>query len=120
MATARFTGQTYGQATEQEQSQQAVPPGVSPVAQQAQQMAAQSAPVQRPRPGAQPFNRPTERPNEPITAGSPFGPGTNVRSFRPRKFIPVDDVEENINTLLRMFPNDGLRFLAEKLRERRR
>lgn len=116
-STARFTGQTYGQAAQQAQSQQAVRPGVTPVTQDAQQMAAQQA--ARPAPGAQSLTAPTERPDEPITAGSPFGPGPNRVSSQPRRLIPVDDVQENLEILYQMYPNEGVRLLLERLRERR-
>lgn len=116
----RFTGQTYGQATQQAQAQQAVPPGTSPATLQGQQMAAQEQAAPRPRPGEQPFLRPTERPDEPVTAGAAIGPGPNRVSFRPRRLIPVDDVEENLAVLYEMYPNDGVRLLLERIRERKR
>ena len=114
----RFTGQTYGQATQQEQAQQAVPPGTSPATVQGQQAAAQQ--TQRPTPGQQPFTRPTQRPDEPVTAGSPFGPGPNRVSFQPRRLMPVDDVEENLAVLYQMYPNDGIKLLLDRIRENKR
>jgi hypothetical protein len=117
--TARFTGQTYGQATQQARSQQAVRPGTQPETLQAQAMAAgQASP--RPRPGAQSLLRPTERPDEPITAGAPFGPGPNQLSGMRRRLMPVDDVEENLRVLYEMYPNEGVRLLLTRIRENKR
>lgn len=109
-STARFTGQTYGQAAQQAQSQQAVRPGRPPTEPQP------STAVQaRPRPGAQAFGRPSERPNEPITAGSNFGPGPNMAQagIRPR-MIPVNPVIEQLKILNMMFPNDELGMLIRR------
>jgi hypothetical protein len=109
-STARFTGQTYGEATAQEASQQAVRPGTSPATLQGQAAAAQA-----PRPGAKTFNRPTERPNEPLTAGADFGagPGSLEAGVTPR-IIPQDDTVMRLRELYRMYPNDGLRMLVER------
>jgi hypothetical protein len=115
----RFTGQTYGQATEQAQSQQAVPPGTSPATVQGQQMAAEQQ-MSRPVPGERSLTRGTDRPDEPVTAGSPVGPGPNRVSFQPRRLMPVDDVEENLAVLYQMYPNDGIKLLLDRIRENKR
>jgi hypothetical protein len=117
---ARFTGQTYGEATQQTQAQRAVPTGTTPVSAQAQQMAAQGPASQaRAVPGAQPLNRPTERPNEPLTAGAPFGPGPGpLDSKIMPKMIPDSDVLDRLVALHNMFPNDQLRLLIQRMMER--
>jgi hypothetical protein len=60
------TGQTYGRRKEQVESQQAIPipkrPSVMPG-------------------GAGAFGRRTERPREPLTAGSPTGPGPGLEGL---------------------------------------
>jgi hypothetical protein len=69
LAAKAATGQTYGEAGKQLASQRAVPMGGAP---------SDNVPAPQPMipPGAMgPLDRPTERPNEPVTAGSPFGPG---------------------------------------------
>ena len=105
----RFTGQTYGEGVAQERAQQMVPPGAPPTAVQGQQMA-------RPRPGDRPLARPTERPNEPMTAGAPVGPGPNRLSVTRRRLVPRDDVQENLEILYELYPNDGLALLLQKIR----
>ncbi len=110
MAEAEFTGQTYGQATQQAQAQRAVPTGSPPTEVQAQKM---SAPVTG-------LTAPTERPDEPISAGSPFGPGPNRVSNQPRKLSSVDEVEDQLAVLYELYPNEGLGLLLSRLRERRR
>ncbi len=109
-STARFTGQTYGEASAQEASQQAVRPGTSPATLQGQQAAAQA-----PRPGASPLGRSSERPTEPLTAGADFGagPGSLEAGVTPR-IIPQDDTMLRLRELYRMYPNDGLRMLVER------
>lgn len=111
MAEAKFTGQTYGQATQQAQSQQAVPTGAPPSAVQAGQMA------QRSRPGAKPLGRPTERPEEPITAGAPFGagPGPAQAGVRPR-FIRTNRTIEQLEALYQAYPRPGILALLQKAR----
>jgi hypothetical protein len=112
--TARFTGQTYGQAGQQQAAQQAVRPGASPTSVQAQQMAAR-----RVAPGQRSLNRPTERPNEPITAGAPFGPGPGPEAISmPTRIIPRDKVLEQLVALHNAFPNDRLRRLIQNVVER--
>ena len=115
-STARFTGQTYGEASAQEASQQAVRPGTSPATLQGQQAAAQA-----PQPGAKAFNRPTERPNEPLTAGANFGPGPSAMDQRVRgRMIPFDDTVETLVALHNMFPNDGLKSIIVQMIEQGR
>ena len=110
MAEAEFTGQTYGQATQQAQAQQAVPTGAPPTEVQARKM---SAPVTG-------LTALTERPDEPISAGSPFGPGPNRVSAQPRKLSSVDEVEDQLAVLYELYPNEGLGLLLSRLRENRR
>lgn len=119
--TARFTGQTYGQATQQARSQRAVRPGTQPETVQAQQMAAQGqAPQPRPVPGAQPLLRPSERPDEPVTAGANFGPGPNyVQSSIVPRFIQTSDVEEQLLALYKVYPNEGLLRLLQRMQDRK-
>lgn len=88
------TDQTYGKAQQQLQAQRTVPmapPPALPVSQVP--LGGPSAPPQAPRrpppspptmpPGPAPgelgaLERPTERPGEPVTSGSPIGPGPNI------------------------------------------
>ena len=107
-----FTGQTYGQAAQQAAAQAAVAPGSAPTQVQAQQAASQ----QGPRPGEKPLFRPTERPGEPITAGAPFGAGTNDAGPLPIQagIIPDDPVLDQLKVLYQMFPNDGLQVLLSR------
>lgn len=107
---AKFTGQTYGQATQQAESQQAVPTGAPPTEVQARKAA-------KPVTG---LMAPTERPDEPITAGSPFGPGPNRVSFQPRKLAHVDEIEDQLSILYELYPNEGLALLLSRVRERAR
>jgi hypothetical protein len=108
---AKFTGQTYGEATQQAQSQQAVPTGAPPTETQAQQMAP------RPVPGQQSFVRPSERPQEPITAGAPFGagPGPVEAGMRPR-YITSSRTVEQLEALYQAYPRDGILMLLQKAR----
>ena len=66
------------------------------------------------------MTRGTDRPDEPVTAGSPVGPGPNRVSFQPRRLMPVDDVEENLAVLYQMYPNDGIKLLLDRIRENKR
>lgn len=121
MAQAEFTGQTYGEATEQKRAQRAVPTGAPPTSVDAQRMASQQQGAPRsPMPQVTPLTAPTERPDEPITAGSPFGPGPNRVSFQARKLVGVDEVEEQLAVLNELYPNEGVALLLARLRERRR
>ena len=109
-STAKFTGQTYGEASAQEASQKAVRPGSSPVEQQAQRAARQA-----PRPGAQPLGRPTEKPTEPLTAGADFGDGPgSLEAGVVGRVIPQDDTMLRLKELYRMYPNTGLKMLIER------
>lgn len=104
---AEFTGQTYGEAAAQDVAQQKVPTGATPPA------AAGLLPA-GPRPGLAPFNRPSERPDEPITAGSNFGPGPSAMEagIRPR-VIEFDDTRMMLEQLYNAYPNPGLaKFIA--------
>ena len=98
-------GQTYGEGAAQMRSQQAVPMGRSPV---------EVAP-QRPRPvpgtiGA--LTRPTERPNEPITAGSPFGPGPGPEVMGAAS-VSGNAALDELRMIYQMFPNDDLADLLD-------
>jgi len=116
----RFTGQTYGQGAAQTRAQQAVPPGAPPAVVQGQRAGAGARPP-GPRPGANgPLTRPSERPDEPITAGSDFGPGPNAMQagIRPR-FIQENEVEQRLIQLYRKHPNEGLRLLLQRYTDAR-
>lgn len=86
---AEFSGGDYGDTTAMSNLQAAAPMEAAPTV----------APVRSPAPAdaAVPFNAPSQRPDEPMTAGSPFGPGNtpnpvpeaanevrdNLEKFRP-------------------------------------
>ena len=99
IAKTAAKGQPYGQAGAQLASQAAVPMAPSPTA---PMPAAPKAPPIQPG-GLGLFSRPTERPNEPVTAGSSFGPGrTPGREF----VVPVaaDPVLNELRGLYQAFP----------------
>jgi hypothetical protein len=110
-STARFTGQTYGEASAQEASQRSVRPGTPPTEMQAQQVA------NRIRPGAKSLGRPSERPTEPITAGAPFGagPGPMQTSMRPR-FMNTNRTIEQLEVLMQIDPRPGIEAMLAKAR----
>lgn len=113
-STARYTGQTYGEATRQEQSQQMVRPGTTPTTAQP------APPAPTPAPGAQRFDRPSERPDEPITAGADFGPGPNaVQAGIMPRFINENPIEKRLIQLYRKHPNEGLRLLIQRYVDQR-
>ena len=97
IAKSAAKGQAYGKAGEQLESQSVVPMGAPP--------APQAPPVQPGSLGA--FNRPTERPNEPVTAGSSFGPGrTPGKDF----VVPTaaDPILNELRGLYQAYPSDEL------------
>lgn len=72
-APVRIGGQAYGMQAEQVRAQQAVPVGPTPTV---GVPSPAPAPTGTPAPTALiPLDAPTMRPNEPVTAGSPSGPG---------------------------------------------
>jgi len=107
----------YGEAKALEQMQKSAPmqgnpipntptPNV-PVAQPQQMQQAMPAPVTG-------LFAPTDRPEEPITAGMPFGEGSNV----PTVVTPqVDDNAAQIRAAYAVFPNESLRRLVMALDE---
>ncbi len=104
-------GQTYGAAGQQMQAQSVVPmappPTDSSASAQPQKNYAMPGTI-----GA--FDRPTERPNEPVTAGSPFGPGATpfMAGTLPR-MSTESNVVEQIRAIYAAFPNDDLAALLE-------
>lgn len=107
-------GQTYGAAGQQMQSQSQIPVASAPTDVQAQ--GAQPAPpTQYAMPGTLgAFDRPTERPNEPLTSGSPFGPGKTplAAGIYPR-MSTESNVVEQIRAIYAAFPNEDLAALLE-------
>lgn len=90
-------GQPYGEATKQMNAQSAVPMGAAPADN-----------VPRPQPGSMGrLDRPTERPAEPLTSGSPFGPGRtpDITMMPPRN---TDPVLNELRALYMQFPSDEL------------
>jgi hypothetical protein len=71
--------------------------------------AAQAAPTQQPMAGL--FD-PTQRPSEPITAGMPFGDGSNYPTAMPVQF---DDTAAQIRAAYALYPNESLRMLLNAL-----
>lgn len=102
IARSAAKGQTYGKAGEQMEAQRAVPMGSPPT-----DTAAALQPGQL---GA--FNRPTERPNEPVTSGSPFGPG---RTPTTRMAVPRnnDNVLTELRAIYAAYPSDELADMLE-------
>jgi hypothetical protein len=83
LPAAAAPGQTYGQAGEQIAAQQQMPQAPQPSTAPEQQ---QSEPIL---PGSLgPLHAPTARPDEPLTAGAPFGPGSNTTPARPSRARP--------------------------------
>ena len=111
MAPSAVPGQTYGEAGAQMAAQRAVPMG-APAA-----PAAPKAPTSTPGQYG-PLDRPTERPNEPLTAGSPFGPGRMSQGnayIGPRNSDPILD---ELRALYATYPSDELADMLDSyLRE---
>lgn len=61
-----------------------------------------------------PIDAPTNRPDEPVTAGMPFGPGSNTP---PALVQPLDEVAAQIRAAYELFPNEDLRRLVLSLEE---
>lgn len=55
---------------------------------------------------------PTQRPDEPITAGMPFGDGSNYPTAMPVQF---DDTAAQIRAAYALYPNESLRMLLNAL-----
>jgi hypothetical protein len=68
-------------------------------------------PVQQPTPMAGLFD-PTQRPDEPVTAGMPFGDGSNYPTAMPVQF---DDTAAQIRAAYALYPNESLRMLLNAL-----
>ena len=71
--------------------------------------AASVAPTQQPMVGL--FD-PTQRPEEPITAGMPFGEGSNYPTVMP---VQIDDTAAQIRAAYALYPNESLRVLLNAL-----
>jgi len=68
-------------------------------------------PVQQASPMAGLFD-PTQRPEEPITAGMPFGSGSNYPTAMP---VQIDDTAAQIRAAYALYPNESLRVLLNAL-----
>jgi hypothetical protein len=55
---------------------------------------------------------PTQRPEEPITAGMPFGAGSNYPTAMP---VQIDDTAAQIRAAYALYPNESLRVLLNAL-----
>jgi hypothetical protein len=55
---------------------------------------------------------PTQRPEEPITAGMPFGDGSNYPTAMP---VQIDDTAAQIRAAYALYPNESLRVLLNAL-----
>lgn len=64
-----------------------------------------------PLPPPSPLDAPTEHPDEPVTAGSAFGPGPGPDALG----LGRDTAGDEIRALYRAFPNNDLRALVEAL-----
>lgn len=117
-------GQAYGQASAQATSQAAVPlPNnagqLAAMTQSAQQTQQQQAPVagESPQqPSAAPgdlgaFNRPSENPNQPVTHGSPSGPGAGPEALGP---TPGPNIAQTIAQIAQSTGNQSLMALAQR------
>lgn len=70
-----------------------------------------SAPAPTRQPVAGLFD-PTQRPEEPITAGMPFGDGSNYPTALPIQF---DDTAAQISAAYALYPNESLRMLLNAI-----
>lgn len=62
------------------------------------------------------FDRPTERPNEPITAGSNFGPGPNaMQAGIPIMMNAQMQAKEELRAIYSMYPNEDLADLLNAM-----
>lgn len=55
---------------------------------------------------------PTQRPGEPITAGMPFGEGSNIPTQMP---VQIDDAAAQIRAAYAVYPNEALLTLIQAL-----
>jgi hypothetical protein len=66
-----------------------------------------------------PLSAPTQNPNEPVTAGSPVGPGPGVEALGPQGAAmmgqPQDPVRQQVAALYKANPNPDLLRLIELL-----
>jgi hypothetical protein len=101
------TGQTYGEAAAQTRAQQALPLPRTPPPGAAAAGGGPPPEAGGPAPGFAPpgsfgaFDRPTERPGEPVTAGSPSGPGVGPEalSFNQRADADLESLRPYLPTL---------------------
>ena len=68
-------------------------------------------PTQQPTPMTGLFD-PTQRPDEPLTAGMPFGDGSNYPTAMP---VQLDDTAAQIRAAYSLYPNESLRVLLNAL-----
>jgi hypothetical protein len=102
---AEFTGQQYGEATAQRRAQQQVPTGPPPTD----------------GPSLMPLGAPSARPDEPVTAGSPVGPGAGPEAMNPIGIAPGsrDDLVLRLRAIASRFPNPNLLALLADMERRR-
>lgn len=101
---AQFTGQQYGQASAQRRAQQQVPTGRPPTDQI----------------NVTPLSAPSQRPDEPVTAGSPIGPGAGPEALAPIAISPGsrDDLLLRLRAIASRYPNPVLLNLMHEMERR--
>lgn len=107
------TGQEYGQAGAQLAAQKAIPlPG--PANAGGAPMPPPAAPMGQPAQPGQfgPITGPTGRPNEPVTAGSPSGPGPGPEILPGGG--PSDDLVTQLRALYQVFPLEEFRTMLAR------
>lgn len=80
----------YGESKKLMEQQQGAPMAGNPTPTPAVQAPAQAQQPARQMPAVTPLFAPTQRPNEPVTAGLPFGDGTNKS---PISNVPFSDIQ---------------------------
>ena len=107
-------GGKYGEASALRDMQQSAPMQGNPTPNMpTPNVPAQSMPTRPSGPVTGLFD-PTPRPGEPLTAGMPFGDGSNVPTVVPPQ---VDDVAAQIRAAYAVYPNEPLRRLVIALDE---
>jgi hypothetical protein len=103
---------TYGDIKKAKDAQRAVPMGKAPT-----DVGRGVAAPQYSIPGTLgAFDRPTERPNEPITAGSNFGPGPNaMQAGIPIMMNAQMQAKEELRAIYSMYPNEDLADLLNAM-----
>lgn len=91
---ADFTGGEYGDSLDMQRIQ-----GAAPMSASAPQAAPAPASVVPPPAAAVPFDAPTQHPDEPLTSGSPFGPG-----FTPAPSDPNAEARMSVEHLRPYLP----------------